>query len=136
MATAVITGKDGAISLGGSAVNGKILEWELTSESKNVETDGMGDAWIPSVHIRNKWTVRGRAYALDQADWDLDQGLVGTEAVISLKRKSADTNPYFTDTGLLIRHRVTHNHEEGTEFEFEMQSSDSEAPTFDTTPAT
>ena len=132
---AVITGKDGAVTLGGGAINGTVREWMWEGNSKSVETDGMGDAWIPSVHIRSSWKATIRALAPDVADWDLDQGLLGTAAAVALKRKSADTNPWFSDTGLVTRFSITHNHEEATEFEIDVIGSTASAPTFDTTPA-
>ena len=131
---AVITGKDGAISLGGGAVNGKVTLWELEVTSKNVENDGAGDARVTRTHLREDFTIRGEAYALDQADWDLDQALVGTSSAIALKRKSADTNPYASTTALITRFTVRMPASDNGTFTFEAQC-DGTAITYDNTPA-
>src|ERR1051325_4883446 len=99
--TPVITGKDGAVTLGGGAVNGKITEWRMATTTKVAETDGCGDPYVTRRFIRGDYTLDIEFHAFDQAAWDLHQVMVGTEVVYALKRKSADTNPYATGTALV-----------------------------------
>jgi hypothetical protein len=131
---AVITGKDGAISLGGGAVNGKVRSWTLNYTSTNVDASGAGDAVDELVHLRKNWVISGEFLALNQADWDLDLSLVGTAAVVSLKRIAADTNPFATGTGLVTQMQVTHEYDQPTTVTFEVRSTGTDL-TFDTTPA-
>jgi hypothetical protein len=131
---AVITGKDGAISLGGGAVNGKVRSWTLNYTSTNVDASGAGDVVDELVHLRKNWVISGEFLALNQADWDLDLSLVGTAAAVALKRIAADTNPFATGTGLVTQMQVTHGYDQPTTVTFEVRSTGTDL-TFDTTPA-
>lgn len=129
-----ITGKDGSISLGGSAVNGKVRSWRLTYEGTVADTTGAGDAVEEQTPLRKRWRISGEFVALDQADWDLDQGLVGTIAAIAVKRKSADTSAYASGTGVVTQFEVNAPYDGATIVTFEVQNNGTDL-TFDTTPA-
>lgn len=132
---AAITGKDGAVSLGGGAIIGKVLEWTFEQTSRNVETGGAGDSHQERIHLRMDWEGSARCEAPDQANWALGQTLVGAAAVFAFKRKASDTNPYVTGTGLVTSHRVTSPYDNRIEYEFRVVCNGT-APTFDETPAT
>lgn len=97
---ASITGKAGAVTFAGSAVNGKITNWRMTKRSRNVEGTGAGDTLVERVHLVKDWEVEVEWNAPDQASWDQHQDLAGTSVAIALKRKSGDANPYASGTGL------------------------------------
>lgn len=97
---ATITGKDGAVTFAGAAITGKLTRWRLRSRSNHVDTTGAGDVTPERIHLTLEWEAEVEWNAPDQASWDLHHGLVGTSAAIALKRKSGDTSPYATGTGL------------------------------------
>lgn len=132
---ATITGKDGAASIGGSAVNGKVLGWKLGFSSKNVETTGAGDSVIERVHLAKDWKAEIEFEAIDQASWDQHQSLVGTSATVSLKRKSADTNPYATGTGLVTDVSLDLPSDNAVKTTITVECNGTDL-TLDTTPAT
>jgi hypothetical protein len=130
----VITGKDGAISIAGGAVNGKVTNWKATYTSKNIDNDGAGDAVVTRTHLRKDWTITGEFYNPDQTDWELGQDLVGTAVVLALKRKSSDTNPYITTTGLIEEFTVDHGASANSTSTFTAKCNGTDL-TFDTSPA-
>jgi hypothetical protein len=96
----VMTGKDGAVSINGGALVGKVTDWKANYTSKNVENDGAGDAVVTRTHLRKDWTVTIEFYVLDQASRILGAALVGTSATFALKDKVSDSNPSVSGTGL------------------------------------
>lgn len=98
---ASITGKDGAVTFAGSAVNGKITDWKLVKRSRNVEGTGAGDSYVERLHLVQDWEANVEWNAPNQASWDQHQDLVGTSVAVALKRKSGDANPYASGTGLV-----------------------------------
>jgi hypothetical protein len=131
---AAITGKDGAVSIGGGAITGKVLEWVFQQTSRNVETGGAGDTHQERIHLRLDWEATARCEAPDQANWDLREGLTGTAAVFSFKRKASDANPYVTGTGLVTSHSVNAPFDNRIEYEVQIVCNGT-AVTFDNTPA-
>lgn len=136
-----VTGKDGAITWGGGAVNGKILEWEMEFTSESADDRGAGESWAGRLGTFADWRGRFRCYALDQADWSLssttaETSLINATTTFALKRKSGDANPWFTTTGLTTRIRRVHGINASSEYEVEVVCSEGTAPTIDTTPAT
>jgi hypothetical protein len=133
---ATITGKAGAVTIAAAAVNGKVLSWSLDVTSKNVETPGAGDSWMERIPLLSDYELQIEFEAADQADWNLNQGVVNTEVAVALKRKSGDTNPYFTATCLITGVKVDAPADNAVKVTITAKSSTSSAPTFDTTPAT
>lgn len=132
---AVMTGKDGAVSLGGGAVVGKVVDWEMTYSSKNVDNDGAGDAVVTRTHLRKDWVAKLEFYVLDQAGRDLSASLVGTSAALALKDKTGDTNPSISTTGLVTEWNRSHPSSDNAKFTIEVKCDGTDL-TFDTTPAT
>lgn len=131
---ASITGKDGAISIGGGAVNGKVRNWRLRYEGTTADGTGAGDPVDELVPLRRNWIISGEFVAPDASDWDLGLTDVNTAVVVALKRKVADTNPWATGTGILISMEVNHPYDDVTTVSFEMRASGTDL-SFDTTPA-
>lgn len=134
--TPVITGKDGVVSLAAAAINGKLSDWKIKTSSENVENSGAGDAFKTRSHVRGDYSIDVEMYAFDQAAWDLHAGLIGTDVVYALKRKSTDTNPYATGTGLFAEHEADAPASGSTTVKFTILCNQGVAPTLDTTPAT
>lgn len=136
-----VTGKDGAVTWGGGAINGKLQNWTLNFSSNEVDDRGAGESWASRLATFNDWEVTFEAFALDQADWSLssaaaETALIGATTTISLKRKSGDTNPYFTATGLTTAIQRNHPIEEASSYTVTVKCSEGSSPTIDTTPAT
>ncbi len=132
---ASITGKAGTVTLGGAAPNGKVTNWSFTGESRTIEDTGMGDTTVGRIHLFDDWTAEFTFAAADQAAWDQGLVLVGTAAVFAFKRKSTDTNPYVTGTGLVESVRTTVPHDGRVETTCTVRANGT-AVTIDTTPAT
>lgn len=131
---AVQTGKAGAIVLGAGAVNGKVIQWDCNLEDIDVVSRGAGDLYQTRENLALDWFIEGEFLALDQADWDLGQGLVGTAATVSVKRKSGDTNPWATGTGKVKRLRVVEKFDDVVRVTFRVECNGT-GLTFDSTPA-
>lgn len=136
-----LTGKAGAVTWGGGAINGKLRNWKLTFDGETVSDRGAGEDWESLLSLFSNWEVTFTAYALDQADWSLSSTasevtLINATSTISLKRKSADTNPVFTATGLCTQIERVHDIENPSEYTVTVKCSEGVAPTIDTTPAT
>ena len=137
---ASMTGKAGAVLIaaaGGSAaaINGKVTDWDLDYSSVNVEANGAGDTVTERVHIRKDWTINAKAIFPDQAARGAHEELVGASVIISVKQKSADTNPYATcATALLESCRPAFPATDVATYDLVIKSSGTDL-TFDSTPA-
>ena len=136
-----LTGAAGVVTWGGGAINGKLREWTAEFTGNTTSDRGAGESWESRIATFNDWSVSFTAFALDQADWSLssaatEASLIGTTTTISLKRKSGDTNPWFTATGMTTSIRRRHEIENASEYEVTVQCSEGVLPTVDTTPAT
>lgn len=135
-----VTGKAGAITWGGGAINGKIQDWRVEFTGQNVGDRGAGEDWESRLPLFSDWTATFTAFALDQADWSLssaaaETSLINATSTISLKRKSGDTNPWFTATGLCTNIERTHPIDGNSAYSVTVVCSEGAAPTIDTTPA-
>lgn len=139
-----VTGKAGAVSLSAVDQNGKLTEWNLEVRSENVVDRGSGEVAQSRVHLYTDWRATFRALLPDLVDMGIVTvatvpksavDLVGTEAAIALKIRTADTNPYFSGTGLVTNIRHTNNIEQPHEFEVTVECSTGSLPTMDATPA-
>lgn len=129
-----LTGKAGAATLGGTAVllNG----WEFETTSNNIEITAAGDVAIDRTHLFTDWRATIRAFFPTTPPYNIHTDLVGTEVAVALKILTGDANPIISDTGLVNSVRLTHNHDQATEVEVEVISSDGSAvPTYDESPA-
>lgn len=134
-----VTGLAGTVTWGGGAINGKLTEWECEFTAEPVVDRGAGETWQSRVPLFSDWRVRFTAFALDQADWSAssataETALINATTTIALKRKSGDTNPWFTTTGLTTSIRRRHPIGDNSEYEVEVVCSEGTAPTIDTTP--
>lgn len=130
----VMTGKDGAISLAGSPIVGKVTNWRVNYTSKNVENDGAGDAVVTRTHLRKDWTATLEAYVLDQAGRDLGAGLVGTSIAMALKDKSGDAAASVSSTGLVTSWDRENPASDNAKYTIEVKCDGTDL-TIDTTPA-
>jgi hypothetical protein len=129
-----ISGKAGAATIGGTAV--VLTGWTFESRSTNIEATAAGDVATERIHLRTDWTATIRARLSATPPYDVHTDLVGTEAAIVLKMLAGDTNGVVSDTGLVNRTQIVHNHDGATELEVEVVSSDGSAgPTYDESPA-
>lgn len=136
-----VTGKDGAVTWGGGAINGKLQNWTLNFTAEETVDRGAGESWQSRLPVFNDWEATFEAFALDQADWSLssaaaETALIGTTTTLSLKRKSGDTNPFFTATGLTTSIVRNHPIESSSTYTVTVKCSEGTSPTIDTTPAT
>lgn len=135
-----VTGDALAITWGGGAVNGKGQNWRLRFEGEQANDRGAGESWDSLVPTFSRWEVTFELLALDQADWSIsstvaETALINATGTVSLKRKSGDTNPYFTATGLTVNIERDHRIGEASRIMVTVRCSEGTAPTIDTTPA-
>ena len=136
-----LSGKAGTVTWGGGAINGKLKNWQLEFTGENIVDRGAGEDWQSRIPLFSDWKVTFTAYALDQADWSLssataETSLINATSTIALKRKTGDTNPFFTATGLCTNIQRSHDIENPSEFTVVVECSEGVLPTIDTTPAT
>lgn len=137
-----VSGKAGAVTWGGGAINGKLTNWEANFSAEVIVDRGAGEDWQSRIPNFADWEVTFEAYSLDQADWSLssaaaETALINATTTISLKRKSTDLNPWFTATGITTRIERMHPIEgQPSSYRVTVQCSEGTAPTIDTTPAT
>lgn len=134
-----VTGKAGAVSLAGGAITGKLTEWSYELTGNSVSDRGAGEDWDSQAPTFSGWKATFKAYAADQAEMSItgttsDVALIDTVAAIALKRKLADTNPWFSASGLVKSFKRTHNIEQPNEVEVTVECSEGVAPVMDTTP--
>ncbi len=127
---AVITGKDGVVTLATSTINGHTLQWAVTMTSENVKGRGMGDAAQIRTHLFYDWKVVFQAECLDQDDMSIrstgvtDVSLLGTEVAFVLKRRSSDgSGGWFSGTGLITEITRTHKHDDNSLYDVTLECS-------------
>lgn len=129
-----ITGKAGAATIG--AATTVLSGWTYEAKSANIESTAAGDVATGRTHLRLDWTATIRMKLNVTPPYDVHTDLVGTEVAIVLKMLTSDSNGIVSDTGLITKAQIVHNHDGDTELEVEVMSSDSSAgPTYDESPA-
>jgi len=132
---ASITGKGGAVTIAAAAVTGKVREWSLELEAGTVDDTAMGDTWKSQVPLTNQWVARFTAIMPTGTNADFYPASIGADVAITLKRLAADTNPVFSDTGILKNITLTSPATDLTTYEVVVEGNSGAAPSFDTTPA-
>jgi hypothetical protein len=135
-----ITGHAGAVTMAATAVTGKLREWNLRLTSNEIDDRGAGESWASRIATVKDWEATFMMYVTDTTEFSPygttgDLTILGTDIAIALKMRSADTNPFFTDTGLVTNIERTHALESPSEFRITVKSSAGDVPTMDTTPA-
>lgn len=134
-----VSGKVGTVTWGGGAINGKLQNWKVNYTGEMAVDRGAGEGWQSRIQLFNDWEATFEAFALDQSDWSLssstaETALIGATTTLALKRKSGDTNPYFTTTGMTTRIERTHDINGASAYIVTVMCSEGTAPTLDTTP--
>ena len=136
-----VTGQAGAVTVLGSALNGKLTKWTFTGEDELVDDRGAGELFMSRVGVSRDWTADVEGYVPDQAAMhvlnadEAEWTAAYSTSAVTLKFKSGDTNPYFTGTGLLKSFKVEAGIGGPSTFNFQIVCSEGTAPTIDSTPA-
>lgn len=127
----VITGQAATWTIGGT-LNGKAEEWQLTTNSENLDVTGCGDAYKERVHLHYDWEARLTMKLQTGSTMNPYTSALGTEVAIALKRKSTDSNAFFTGTGLLENIETGAKYDEEIKAVMTVRCSTGSAPTINT----
>src|SRR4051812_37715360 len=95
-----ITGIAGAITLGGSAMSGKVTGWEHHYSGEQVPDTGAGDTYVGRLGTFIDWEATLDA-EFPATGYTSQAALLNSVAALVLKVKSADATPYFAGSGIV-----------------------------------
>lgn len=125
-----LTGKNGAVSLGGSPV-ADITGWEFTASSVTAKHPAAGDAGPSRTALRLDWEAVVNALYQGATTHDL----LGTEAALVLKLVSSHSSGLVSDTGLVTAVNYGAPLEDAITLDYTIKSFDGSAgPTYNDQP--
>ena len=96
---ATLTGKDGAVYIGATAI-AEVRDWSIETSSEMVTDTVMGDSWVTNKPTLKSWTTSVNCY-WDSADAGQTLLVEGAEVVINLY-PSGNTSSQVYYTGSVI----------------------------------
>ena len=96
---ATLTGKDGAVYIGATAI-AEVRDWSIVTSSEMVTDTVMGDSWVTNKPTLKSWTTSVNCY-WDSADAGQASLVEGAEVVINLY-PSGNTSSQVYYTGSVI----------------------------------
>lgn len=134
-----IAGAAVSATVGGSAWNIKVQEWEAEVKVEVAEDTAAGDPYVSRLATFGDYDITLRGEVPDATNRHViadGETTFGTAVAFALKEKSSDTNAVLGGTALAHTIRLKTNLKGIIEAELRFQSSAGVAPTWDTTPLT
>lgn len=104
-------GKDGAMTLGGTAI-ACLREWSYEETDEDVVSTCMGDDWVDRDSLRGDFTVEFTSILEIASPYVFPSTLRGTKSAFVLKVVDTDTNGLITGNGKVKRLRIVQAYDE------------------------